>query len=377
MNEPDVNRPKQVEWGHHVGLFSSVPQSDFLRVFSRKAFLERVPVKAAYIERPGSPDELKIGDLPVPKIGDDHVLIRVAYSAVNPIDTYVRGGVVAMELPDRFCPGCDASGTVEAIGKNVKRIQVGDRVWTTNQGLLGRQGTLAEQIAVDEKWVFELPGEVSLRDAAANALVGVTAHLGLFREAQLQPGESVLVIGGTGGVGAMVVQMAIAAGARVIATAGSCEKADCIKSWGADEVIEYHNESIAARTKAFESSGVNVFWETRREPDFELAIDLMAERGRMVLMAGRDATPPLPVGPFYVKECSLHGFVMFKASSLEMRGAAEDISRWMAQGKLRSNIGAEFSLIDAAKAHRLQESATLGDSKTLAGKIVVAIGGES
>lgn len=278
-----------------------------------------------------------------------------------------------MELPSPFIVGCDAAGIVEAVGGNVKRFAPGDRVWTTNQGLLGRQGTFAQQIVVDEKWVFGLPKVVSFDDAAASALVGVTAHLGLFREAQLQPGETVLVIGGSGGVGSMVVQMAVAAGARVIATAGNEAKAVLLRDLGADEVILYKSESIAEKTKRFAPAGVNVFWETRREPDFVTAVDLMAARGRMVLMAGRDATPTFPVGPFYLKECSVHGFVMFKATPMEMRSAADELSRWMAEEKVAANISARFPLDQTADAHALQESATLGDSDLLSGKIVVTI----
>lgn len=331
-------------------------------------------MKAAFIRQVGPAEQIVVDELDRPEIGSEQVRIRVHASAINPIDTYVRSGVVAMELPLPFIPGCDAAGVVEEVGASVTRFNPGDRVWTTNQGLLGRQGTLAEQIAVDEKWAFSLPDKVSFEDAAANALTGITAHLGLFREAQLQPDECVLVIGGSGGVGSMVVQMAVASGARVIATAGNEAKADLLRAFGVDEVILYKQDSIAERTKALAPGGVNVFWETRREPDFNMAVDVMAPRGRMILMAGRDATPAFPVGPFYVKECSIHGFVMFKATPIEMEAAAEDMNRWMADGKLKANIGARFSLDDAAKAHKLQESATLENSDQLSGKIVVTLG---
>lgn len=332
-------------------------------------------MKAAFIRQVGPADQIEVGELDSPIIGPEQVRIRVHAASINPIDTYVRSGVVAMDLPMPFIPGCDGAGVVEEAGANVKRFQKNDRVWTTNQGLLGRQGTLAQQIAVDEKWTFALPEGVSFEDAASNALTGITAHLGLFREAQLQPGESVLVIGGSGGVGSMVVQMAIASGARVITTAGSEAKAELLRGFGVEEVILYKQESIAERTKALAPGGVNVFWETRREPDFAMAIDVMAPRGRMILMAGRDATPEFPVGPFYVKECSVHGFVMFKATPIEMKTAAEDLSRWMADGKVVSNIGARFSLDEVAKAHKLQESAILQNSDELSGKIVVTLEG--
>lgn len=262
---------------------------------------------------------------------------------------------------------------VEAVGDGVHHFSVGDRVWCTNQGLLGRQGTFAEKIAVSENWCFPLPGGVSFEDAAACALVAVTAHLGLHREAMLQAGETLLVIGGSGGVGSMVVQMGRAAGASVIATAGSDEKCDRVRELGADAVINYNTESIKDAVKREAPKGVNVFWETRREPDFDLAVELMAPRGRMILMAGREAQPVFPVGPFYVKECSLHGFVMFKATPVEMHAAADDINHWLASGKLKANIATTIPLDQAVEAHRMQEAATLQGSGDLPGKIVLTI----
>ncbi|MFK8115311.1 MAG: NADPH:quinone reductase [Rubripirellula sp.] len=330
-------------------------------------------MKAAFINEVGPPEVIQVGELEEPVAGPQDVLIRVHAASVNPIDTYIRSGTIAFDLPNPFVPGCDAAGVVEAVGDQVRDFSVGDRVWCTNQGLLGRQGTFAEKIAVHEDWCFELPDEVSFEAGAASALVAITAHLGLFREARLQAGETLLVIGGSGGVGSMVVQMGKATGAQVIATAGTEQKCQRVGKLGADVVINYSTDSIAEVVQREAPRGVNVFWETRREPDFDTAVELMAGRGRMVLMAGRDAKPVFPVGPFYVKECSLHGFVMFKATPVEMRSAADDINRWMRQGKLKANIGATFTLDQAAKAHRMQEAATLEGISDLAGKIVVTL----
>ena len=205
----------------------------------------------------------------------------------------------------------------------------------------------------------------------------MTAHLGLFREARLQAGETVLCIGGTGGVGSMVVQMAKACGARVLATAGTEEKYRRLVDLGADVAINYNQNTIEDSVLQAAPKGVNVFWETRREPNFDQAIQLLATRGRMVLMAGRDARPVFPVGPFYVKECSLHGFVMFKATALEMRTAAEEINRWMASGKLQPNISLQLPLSQAAEAHRQQEAATLRNEGNLSGKIVLTLTNEN
>lgn len=116
---------------------------------------------------------------------------------------------------------------------------------------------------------------------------------------------------------------------------------------------------------------MNVWWETLREPNFERTIPLLALRGRMIVMAGREARPTFPVGPFYVKDCSVQGFAMFNASSREQRSAANAINRWIAEGKLKARVDRVLSLSQAAEAHRLQEESTIGRSGALAGKIVL------
>ena len=328
-------------------------------------------MKAAYIEKTGAPDVIQYGDLPIPKISGSQVLVKTGAVAVNPIDTYIRGGAPYWQLPVPFIIGCDLAGAVAEVGPQVKRFKKGDRVWGSSQGLQGRQGTFAEYCAVEENWLYPTPAEVSDDAAAASALVGITAHLGLFREAKLHKGETLFVNGGTGGVGSMVVQMAKAAGARVIATAGSAEKCAVLKTLGADAAVNYKTGDILAAVKAFSPSGVNIYWETTREPDFDKIVSYLAERGRVILMAGRDARPPFPVGPFYVKGCSLHGVVMFKATQDEMRACAEDINRWLAGGQVRPHISQTFPLSQAAAAHKLQEESTLQKSGVLAGKIVL------
>ena len=328
-------------------------------------------MKAAYIDRTGGPEVIKIGNIREETPGHGKVRIRVHAVSVNPIDTYIRSGAIASGIQDRYILGCDASGIVDSVGDGVQDLKAGDRVWCTNQGLQGRQGTFAELICIDEDWCYPLPDQVSFEAAAACALVGMTAHLGLFREARLQAGETVLCIGGTGGVGSMVVQMAKASGARVLATAGSEEKHRRLLELGADVAINYKQSSIETSVLKSAPKGVNVYWETRREPNFDQAVELLKPRGRMVLMAGRDARPVFPVGPFYVKECSLHGFVMFKATALEMKTAAEEINRWMASGKLQPNISLQLPISDVAEAHRQQEAATLRSEGSLAGKIIL------
>jgi NADPH2:quinone reductase len=327
---------------------------------------------AAFITTTGSPDVIQVGEVPTPTPAAGQVLVQVGASAVNPIDTYIRAGVVAMPLPTPFIPGCDLAGTVTAVGPGVHRVQVGQRVWGSNQGLFGRQGTLAEFACVAEDWLYPTPDNLTDPEAAALALVGITAHLGLFRAARLEAGETVFVNGGTGGVGSAVVQCAKAVGARVITTVGSAEKAELAARLGADVVLNYRTDDVPAGIKdATAGKGVQVWYETQREPDLLRTVPLMALRGRLIVMAGRAALPVFPVGPFYTRDLSLHGFAMFNASADEQRTCANDLNEWLTAGKLKPLIGRLFPLAAAAEAHRLQEENTLNKAGTLTGKIVV------
>jgi NADPH2:quinone reductase len=328
-------------------------------------------MKAAYINQTGTPDVITYGDLPAPKPTRRQCLIKVGAVDVNPIDIYVRSGAIPAKLTFPSILGRDLAGTVVEIGASVKGFKVGDRVWATNQGTDGRPGTFAEFAAVDQRWLHPTPAGVSDEDIVALSLAGITAQLGLVRYANLKAGEALFVNGGSGGVGSCVVQMAKILRARVITTAGNAEKVTLCRQLGADLAINYKTDSVDDAIKAFAPDGVNVWWETLREPDFERAIRLLAMRGRMVIIAGRDARPAFPVGPFYVKDCSLHGFAMFNASVREQRAAANAINRWLTEGKLKARIDRILPLSEAAAAHQLQEESTIGKTGALAGKIVL------
>lgn len=328
-------------------------------------------MKAAYIERTGPPENIIYGDLPRPQPIGSQVLVQIAAVAVNPVDTYVRAGLIPFELPLPFIVGCDLAGVIEAVGPDAKRFQVGNRVWGSNQGLLGRQGTFAEYAAVDECWLYATPRDVSNQQAAAISLVGITALLGLEHHAGLRAGESLFVHGGAGGVGSCVVQMAKAMGARVMTTAGSDEKEEACLALGADVAVNYKTDDVDAAIGRFAPNGIDVWWETLSEQDLQRSVGHLAQGGRLILMAGRDSRPPFPVGPFYVKDCSAHGFAMFNAPAGKQRKCAAQINRWMAEGKLRARIGRTMPLSETAAAHRLQEQNTQGMAGTLSGKIVL------
>ena len=331
-------------------------------------------MQAAYIEQTGPPEVIKVEDLPRPEPGPGQVLVRVRAAGLNPIDLYIRSGLVAMPLSFPYIIACDLAGTVQKAGPNCTRFKAGDRVWGSNQGLLGRPGVAAEFAAVDESWLYPTPALLPDAEAAGMALVGITAHLGLFQFGQLKAGETVYVPGGTGGVGSMVVQMAKAAGARVATAAGSPEKVETCRCLGADLALNYKTDDVPGRLREFSPEGIDVWYETQREPNLEVSVPLLRKNGRMILMAGRAAKPALPLGAFYPRNCSLHGFAIFNATPEQQRRCADDIIRWVEEGQLKVLVGRSFPLSAAVEAHRFLEDNTVKGAGSLSGKVVLAVG---
>ena len=332
-------------------------------------------MKAAFFNATGTPDVLQYGDLPSPEPQAGELRVKVLAATVNPIDTYIRSGLAALGGPLPFTTGRDFAGVVDAVGSGVARFKLGDRVWGANQGSGGRTGSCAEYCLTGEGFAHPIPANVSDEQAAACALVGITAHIGLFHCGQLKAGEWVYVSGGTGGVGMMVIQMAKAAGAKVLTTVGSADKAAIAKNLGADAVINYRIEDVPAKLREIVgAAGLNLWYETQPPSDLDKTIELMAPRGRIIVMAGRTAKPTFTNGPFYVKGLSLHGFAMFNFTAAQQQQCAEEMNSWTAAGKLKSLVGQRFGLKDIVAAHRLQEENTLKRAGTLTGKIAIVPG---
>ena len=330
-------------------------------------------MKAAYIDQTGPANSIRVGDLPQPEPGPGQILVQVGAVSFNPIDLMVRSGAAPMPLPFPYVVGSDFAGTVAGLGAGASRFRVGDRVWGANQGILGRQGTASELVAIDEDWAYPTPDRQPDVEAAAQALVGITAHLGLFQHGRLQNGETVYVPGGSGGVGSMVVQMAKAVGAKVATSAGSPDRVELCRTLGADLALNYKTDDVPAQLREFAPDGIDVWYETQREPTLEVSIPLLKKHGRMILMAGRTAKPVLPLGSFYTRNCSLLGFAMFNATPDDQRHAAGEINRWVAAGQLKPSIGRIFPLADAAEAQGLLEANTMHGAGTLAGKVVLQL----
>lgn len=324
-------------------------------------------MKAAFIRRTGPPSVIEYGDLPAPEPGEGEVLVRVSAAAVNPVDGYIRQGLVAMTLPFPFVLGRDLAGVVERTTAGTKRFKPGDRVWCNNQGIGGRQGSFAEFAAVREELLYPLPGPVDFLSVAALAHSGLTVHLGLSRIGGLSAGQTVFVNGGAGSVGRALTQVATGMGARVIATAGTEGGRTTCLTDGAVSAIDYKSPTLDAELRAMAPEGIDVWWDASTQQDLEFALRHMRRRGRIVMMPGLGARPILPVDRLSEYDISIVAFAVANASVAEMRAAAEHINALAAADKLRARVARTFALRDARLAHEMVENR----DRRLDGKIIV------
>lgn len=321
-------------------------------------------MRAAFIGEPGPAESIGVGTLPVPGLGPTDILVKNTVMAVNHVDTFVRSGAYKTPIPFPFIVGRDLVGTVAAVGTGVAAFRVGDIVWCNSLGHDGRQGSFAEYAVVSSERLYPLPATVEPLDAIGVLHTAATAHIGLFREAQIQPEETIFVSGAAGGVGSAVVQMAAAAGARVIASAAIKDAQWCL-SCGAEEVIDYHDPQISKRIKDVTPEGVDVWWDNSGHHDFDAAIPLLSKGARVIVMAGLGGKPTVPIGGLYTRDVSIRGFVISNASTSDLANAAKMINRLLERKKLSARVGATLPLSEAAQAHRQMED------RTTAGRILV------
>ncbi|WP_079085901.1 NADPH:quinone reductase [Streptomyces silvensis] len=315
-------------------------------------------MRAAFIERLGAPDEIRCAEFPDPRPGPTDVLVEVAATTVNPVDTFVRSGVFRTPLPLPLVVGRDLVGTVREAGPGAPGFAPGDRVWCNSLGHGGRQGAAAELAAVPADRLYHLPPGVDTATAVAVLHPAGTAYLALRTHARVRPGETVLVAGAAGNVGSALVTLAVDAGARVVGTASAGDAA-YVRSLGAAEVFDYRDPDLAGRLRGACPSGADVYVDSYGTNDLTGAVDLLAPRGRIVLLAGVAARPVFPVGPFYMKDASVLGFVISHATTAELAAAADTVNRLLAAGRLRPRRTEHVPLDALAEAHRRMERGEL------------------
>jgi NADPH:quinone reductase-like Zn-dependent oxidoreductase len=311
-------------------------------------------MQAAYIEELGPPEVIRYGELPAPRPGPCDVLVDVGAAAVDPVDTFVRSGAWSTTVPFPFVIGRDLVGTVAEAGPGAPGFRPGDRVWCNSLGHAGRQGAAAEQAVVSADRLYRLPEGVDAVEAVALAHPASTAHLALFTHGRLRAGETVCVLGAAGNVGSAAVVTAAQAGARVVAVA-SARDADHCRSLGARHVVDRHDPDLPSLIRAAAPDGIDVYLDTSGHNDLDTAVGLLAQRGRVVVMAGLGTRPVLPTGALYLRGGSVTGFALSYARTDELAEAAASLNRMLAEGLLRPRGVEVLPLSAAAEAHSRME----------------------
>ncbi len=290
-------------------------------------------------------------DEPVP--GEWDLAVRVSAVSVNPVDVKVRSPKDRVEEVPRIL-GWDAAGVVSAVGKSVVGFREGDRVYYA--GSITRSGSNAEVHLVDARIAAPMPTTLDFADAAAMPLTALTAWEGLFEQMSIDPGgkhagASVLVIGGAGGVGSMVIQLAKAAGLRVVATASRDETREWAKRLGADDIVD-HTKPLRKELEAVGLANVNYVFDTQStEAYWETMADLVAPRGRIVGIVETKA--PLSLEPLRQKSASFSWELMFTRSLYGTPCLAEQgtilrtIAKWVDEGRVKSTRTETLGPIDA------------------------------
>jgi NADPH:quinone reductase len=311
-------------------------------------------VKAVWYERTGpAPDVLSFGEMPTPQAGRGEVRIKLEASGVNPSDVARRGGSYrAMEYP-RVIPNSDGAGIVDQVGEGVTRFAVGDRVWFFNGQRNGRAfGTAAEYISLAEHLVTPLPDDVSFAAGATLGIPCMTAWCSLFADGPIA-GQTVLVTGGAGAVGHYAVQLAKAAGARVVATVSSATKDMEARLGGADLVVNYRSEDVVAKVMAFtDGRGVARVVDVDFGGNLATTLKLMAMNSTIAVYATNgNRTPTVPMRELMEKCIALRALVLPALPPTLHAAAQADISKWLAAGPRIHNIAAQFPLAETEQAH--------------------------
>ncbi len=315
-------------------------------------------MKAVFIEQPGDAGALRYSDFPKPEPASGQVLVKLAASGVNFIDTYQRSGLYKIPLPAVL--GMEGAGTVESLGPNTGGFKAGDHVaWAMSRG------SYAEFAAVPAQFLVKVPADLDLRQAAAAMLQGMTAHYLTHSTFPIEPGHVALVHAAAGGTGRLISQMVKMRGGRVIGSAGTREKAEVARQAGADEVILYREQDLVAEVKRFtDGKGVDVVYDGVGEATFLQSLDSLKPRGMMALF-GQSSGPvkafdPLLLntkGSLFLTRPTLANY----ASPDEIKWRSGDVLGWILNRKLDLLVERVYPLADAAQAHRdLESRKTMG-----------------
>jgi NADPH2:quinone reductase len=316
-------------------------------------------MKAIQIHETGGPEVLQLAELPIPQPGPGQVLIRVEAAGVNFIEIYFRKGTYKAALP--FVPGSEAAGTVEELGPGVTGFAAGDAVAS-----VAVLGSYAEYALVQASALVKVPEGLSMQQAAAALLQGMTAHYLSHSTYLLKAGDTALVHAGAGGVGLLLTQMAARLGARVMTTVSTAEKAELSREAGASDVIFYTEQNFEVEVKRLTGGkGVDVVYDSVGKTTFEGSLNCLRPRGLLALFGASSG----PVPPFDLIHLSSKGSLFitrptlwhYVATRAELDWRSGDVLGWAAQGELKLRTEHVYPLSDAAQAQiDLEERKTTG-----------------
>ena len=303
---------------------------------------------AIQIQQTGGPEVLKLADLPIPEPGPGQVLIRVEAIGVNFIEIYFRKGVYKAALP--LVPGSEAAGTVEELGPGVTGFAAGDAVASVSV-----LGSYAEYALVSAASLVKVPAGLTMEQAAAAMLQGMTAHYLAYSTHPLKAGETALIHAGAGGVGLLLTQMAKRIGARVITTVSTEEKAELSREAGASDVILYTEKEFEPEVKRLTGGkGVDVVYDSVGKTTFEGSLNCLRPRGLVALFgASSGPVPPFDLiqlsgkGSLFVTRPTLWHYIGTRA---ELEWRAGDVLGWAASGELKLRTEYLYPLAEAAQA---------------------------
>ncbi|XP_030528806.2 quinone oxidoreductase PIG3-like isoform X1 [Rhodamnia argentea] len=314
-------------------------------------------MKAVVITTPGDPEVLRLQEVEDPKLEDDHVLIKIAATALNRADTLQRKGMYPPPKGASEYPGLECSGTIEAVGKGVSRWKVGDQVCALLAG-----GGYAEKIAVPAGQVLPVPAGISLKDAASFPEVACTVWSTVFMMSHLTAGETFLIHGGSSGIGTFAIQMAKYYGARVFVTAGSEEKLAACKDLGADVCINYKTEDFVARVKEETAGkGVDVILDCVGAPYFQRNLDSLNFDGRLFIIGFQSgAVTQVDLRGLLARRLTVQAAGLRNRSTENKAAIVSEVEKevWpvIEQGKVKPVVYKYLPLAEAAEGHRLMES---------------------
>ena len=318
-------------------------------------------MKALVCEKFGPPGDLQVKEVDDPVPGDKEVLVRVHAAGINFPDLLMIQGQYQDKREPPFIPGAEVAGVVEAVGGKVQRVKPGDRVIATPLG-----GAFAEKCTVQEQHCMPLPNQLDFEQGAGFTITYATTWHAFRQRARLQAGETVLVLGAAGGVGSSAVEIAHAMGARVIAAASSQEKLDFARAAGADECINYREESLRERLKELTGGkGVDVVYDPVGGDAAQAAYRALAWHGRyLVIGFASGDIPAFPANIALLKEASVMGVWWGTWAARHPDESLQnmvELAARVAAGELRPVVSERYALADFANAFAaLQERRALG-----------------